>query len=539
MFLKTAFVASLSLIGLLTSAQNPGFEIAIEPLNITGLGGLQAYAFGQDNGKWLIVGGRLDGLHRRQPFAAFDIAGHNTQLIVVDPVSNQKWSAPLSSLPVSIQEQLQSTNMQFHQVGNRLYLTGGYGYSATLGDHTTFAKLTAVDVPATINAIIQGGALTPHFRQIAEPEFQVAGGHLSQINQTFYLVGGNKFLGRYNPMGPNHGPGFIQEYTNQIRTFQLTDDGTNISIVHLAQYTDSVQLHRRDFNVVQQILPNGNEGITAYSGVFQPGVNLPFLNSFTIDSTGYVVDHSFQQHYNHYHCGVLPLYSAINNEMHSVFFGGIAQFYDSAGVLIQDDNVPFVKTIARVTRNSAGVLSEHKLPVEMPNLLGAGAEFIPVTSLAHYPNEVIKLDDLPLDSTLVGYVYGGISSAAENIFFTNTGSESSASSQIFKVYVVKSANFAISEPSNEYAASLNVRVSPNPNEGTFTVRFHLETDRDAKILIRSADGKRVEQVELFGLKKGENAYRPLAKNFAVGGTYFVTVQTSGQEATQKVVVEAK
>jgi len=109
-------------------AQTPPFNISIEPINITGLGGLQAYAFGQYNGKWLIIGGRLDGLHRRQPFAAFDVAGNSNQLLVIDPVTHQKWSAPITSLSVALQERLSSTNMEFHQEGNFLYVVGGYGY---------------------------------------------------------------------------------------------------------------------------------------------------------------------------------------------------------------------------------------------------------------------------------------------------------------------------------------------------------------------------------------------------------------------------
>ncbi|MDD3665963.1 MAG: hypothetical protein PHQ65_11910, partial [Bacteroidales bacterium] len=60
-------------------------------MNIPELGGLQAYAFGQHDNKWLVVGGRLDGLHRRQPFADFSVEGNNNQLIVVDPVNLQKW----------------------------------------------------------------------------------------------------------------------------------------------------------------------------------------------------------------------------------------------------------------------------------------------------------------------------------------------------------------------------------------------------------------------------------------------------------------
>jgi hypothetical protein len=134
-------------------AQTTPFNIYLEPMNISGLGGLQAFAFGQDNGKWLIVGGRLDGLHRRQPWAAFDIEGNNNQLIVIDPVAQQKWSAPITSLSVSLQEQLSSTNLEFHQEGNYLYIIGGYGYNTTSAARKTFDNLTAIDVPAVINAV--------------------------------------------------------------------------------------------------------------------------------------------------------------------------------------------------------------------------------------------------------------------------------------------------------------------------------------------------------------------------------------------------
>ncbi len=108
------------------NAQTEPFEIVIEPVNISGLGGLQAFAWGQHDGKWLIIGGRLDGLHRRQPFASFSKDGHNNQLIVVDPEAKQNWSASLSSLPEEMQEQLSSTNMEFYQEGDYLYLAGGY-----------------------------------------------------------------------------------------------------------------------------------------------------------------------------------------------------------------------------------------------------------------------------------------------------------------------------------------------------------------------------------------------------------------------------
>lgn len=103
------------------------------------------------------------------------------------------------------------------------------------------------------------------------------------------------------------------------------------------------------------------------------------------------------------------------NEMNTVFFGGIAQYYDSLGILTQNNDVPFVKTIARVSRNVSGEMSEHKLPIEMPTFFGAGSEFIPNGSLPRYANGVFKYDSLSNDTTIIGYIYGGISSTAANI----------------------------------------------------------------------------------------------------------------------------
>jgi hypothetical protein len=510
------------------------FNIYIEPINISGLGGLQSYAFGQHNGKWLIVGGRLDGLHRRQPFAAFDIAGNNNQIIVIDPVSQQKWTASIASLSVALQEQLSSTNMEFYQEGNYLYIIGGYGYNTASSARKTFSNLTAIDVPSVINAVIDATSFTSYFRQISDTQFAVTGGHLKKINNTFYLIGGNRFDGNYNPMG---NPTYTQVYTDAIRKFNLTDNGTTITINHLPTITDATNLHRRDYNAVPQILPNGAEGITAFSGVFQPTVNLPFLNCVNIDSSTYIVNNTFQQYYNHYHCAVLPLYSASNNEMHNVFFGGIAQYYDSLGVLVQDNNVPFVKTIARVTRNSSGTMAEYKLPVEMPSLLGTGAEFIPIHSVPKFSNEVLKLDDFTDDSTLVGYIYGGISSTAANIFFTNTGTQSSASSQIFKVYVIKNSTVGIHDLNEQSVGTLKMQVFPNPNDGDFIVKFHLNKIAETKISLYSIDGKKIEARILNNLQIGENTFQRKMNNLNLGGKYILTIETPYEKATQKIIIK--
>jgi len=528
---QVTLLMGVFLIGNALFSQKDPFGIHIEPMTITGLGGLQAYAFGQDSGKWLIIGGRLDGLHRRQPFAAFDIAGNNNQLIVVDPATQQQWSAPLSSLSVALQEQLSSTNMEFHQTGNYLYIIGGYGYHAATASRKTFDKLTAVDVPAVIRAIIAGTSYTSYFRQISDPQFAVTGGHLKKINSTYYLVAGNQFDGNYNPMG---NPTYTQVYTNAIRKFEINDNGTTLSVKHLPTLTDVAQLHRRDYNAVPQILPDGSEGITVFSGVFQTTVDLPFLNSVTIDSLGYTVNTTFQQYYNHYHCAVVPLYSAATRDMHSVFFGGIAQYYDSAGVLVQDNNVPFVKTIARVTRDSLGGMAEYKLPIEMPSLLGAGAEFIPMPGIPQYNNEVLQLDAFTEDSTLVGYIFGGISSTAANIFFTNTGTQSSATNQLFKVYVIQNRLSSVHRLNTQSTGSLQVQVYPNPNAGSFVVKFHLKELAETKIILHSLDGKKVAEHVLQPSQVGENIFQE--QHSQLRGTYLLTVETPYESATQQISI---
>ena len=531
-----AFLVALLFITNTSVAQSAPFAVSIQPLNISGLSGIQSFAFAQDSSKWLIVGGRLDGLHRRQPWASFDVAGHNNLLIVVDPTTQLRWTAPLSALPVSIREQLSSTNMEFYQEGDYLYCIGGYGYSAAAADHTTYANLTAIKVSDVIQGVINGSVSSSHFRQITDPKFQVTGGSLKKIGANYYLLGGQKFIGRYNPMGPSHGPGFIQEYTNSIRKFSITDNGTTITINHLPSYTDSTNLHRRDYNAEAQILPNGEEGITMFSGVFQQAADLPFLNSVTVDSSNYTVNNAFQQYYNHYHCPTIPIYSESDKEMHTVFFGGIAQYYDNAGTLVQDNNVPFVNTIARVTRDSSGSMAEYKLPITMPALLGAGAEFIPNLNFPHFDNEVFKLDSLQSDSVLIGYIYGGISSTAANIFFTNTGTQSSASSQIFKVYLKQAIPLTIDELNASSKSSLNLITYPNPSEGQLNIEFTLKSKDDVTISINDAKGSLVSQFTLKDVAPGQNKHTTEINKLAKGGIYFLTLETSDHKVTRKLIL---
>lgn len=518
------------------AGQELPFSVKLNPINIEGLGGIQSFAFGQHGGKWLIAGGRLDGLHRRQPFASFDLAGHNNQLIVIDPNGKKFWKASLLGLPAEIQEQLSSTNMEFIQEGNMLYCLGGYGYSQLQQDHTTFAKITAIQVAETIKAISEGQPFNSYIRQYNEPIFQVCGGHLHKINETYYLLGGQKFIGRYNPMGPDHGPGFIQEYTNEIRKFNLIDDGLNLNIEHLSAYRDVENLHRRDYNAKEQIMPDGTEGITMFSGVFRSDVDLPYLNAVNVDASGYSVNDSFQQLFNHYHCATMPVYNAVNNEMHTVFFGGIAQYYMENGQIVKDDNVPFVKTIAGVTRHANGQMKEFVFPVTMPALLGAGSEFIPGQDVATYQNGVIKANELEKDTTTVGFIFGGISSSEPNIFFVNDGSQSEASNTIFEVQLIKSKTNTTQHSVGENKILYDLQLSPNPGTGSYQIKFKLSQSGSFDLKLHDLEGRIVDEKSKLSGVSGENRLYYEAPGNLIKGNYLLSITSKGVTNIVKLVL---
>ncbi len=421
-----------------------GYSLSLEPFVIEGFLGLQSYAAGQHEGKWLLIGGRTDGLHRRQPFASFSLSGNNTNIVVIDPQTKQSRTASIADLPPALNEQLQSTNMQSIQRGKTLYLIGGYGYSKSAGDHITHNKLTAVKVDCVVAAVQNGTTSAPCFRQIADPLFAVTGGQMGRIGDTYFLVGGQKFDGRYNPMGPDHGPGFSQEYTNKVTRFRIVDDGRTLIINSLVSATDKANLHRRDFNMLPQIFPDNSFGFTVFSGVFQVGANIPFTNTVDIYPTGHRVNDAFVQYLSHYHSAKVALYDASEKRMENIFFGGISQYEENAGTLTKNDDVPFTKVISKISRDKTGKMNETKLG-EMPGFLGASAEFFVNSQLPMYENEIVKINEIKGDRILLGYIVGGISTTRKSIFFSNSGVESEASNLVFKVWLTRTGQTKLSD----------------------------------------------------------------------------------------------
>jgi hypothetical protein len=435
----------------------------------------------------------------------------------------------MNTLPVPVFEQLQCTNMEFEQRGNTLYIIGGYGFSPTANDHITHSKLTAVDVPGAITAIKTGGSLVPHFRQVDDARMAVTGGYLGLLNDEFYLVGGQRFIGRYNPQGPDFGPGFIQQYTNAIRRFRVTDDGVTMSITDYVETVDTVNLHRRDYNLVAQVFPGGTQGFTAFTGVFQYVDNIPWLNTVDITPEGYAVVPGFEQLLNQYHTAHLPAWSQQEERMSTVFFGGIGRYYfDAEGQLWDDPNVPFVNTISRVERAANGTMTESAIG-SMPALLGSGAEFIIGQDVPQVFGGIIDLDALTGDTVVVGHVVGGIESSAANIFFINTGTQSDATTRLFRVLLVNDVGTgAPADPKEPELLRLNQRdgvlyidVAP-PVAGEVEIDL---LDSNGRLVHRILDARMVP-----GAQRLHTDVRDLAK-----GTYLVRFTQGGTQRTVRFI----
>ena len=232
-----------------------------------------------------------------------------------------------------------------------------------------------------------------------------------------------------------------------------------------------------------------------------------------------------------------PCNSAHKNEMHTVFFGGIAQYYDSAGIMVQNFDVPFVKTIARVTRDSSGKMTEYKLPIEMPTYLGAGSEFIPTPNIPRYRNGVIDLDALSDSSQFIGYIFGGIASTDKNIFFTDMDGLSEASALIFKVMLSKGQTTSTDQVNPYSQGNLNMVVHPNPNQGQFNVQFNLIRPSDVVLTVLTEGGSEILKKKFTNVPQGVNRIEVDLENISADGLVIIHLQSEGDRATQQVLIE--
>ncbi len=395
------------------SAQSVPFFLDLQEVNAPDLPAIHSFAKAQSGDKWLIVGGRIDGLHSLFPNLSFSFSEQNNNIFVIDTSTWNMWQSSLYNTLYQVRQSLSATNTEFFQRGNYLYVIGGFGYDSLNDEKKTFSTLTALDVNGLINEIVNGGnSLTQYIRQISDTMFTITGGKMQNIGDKLYLAGGQNFSGLYTKLNAGL---YVQHYTNSITSFDLADDGVNLLASNFIMNVDTENLHRRDLNAAPWISENNEEGFGVYGGVFQYDHNTPYQNPIYVTQGGNEIDFSFEQKMSQYQCPVIPLYDSVTNDMYSIFVAGMSLYYlDSATqTLTEDTLVPFIKDISTLIHHANGTTDEVLLPIQFPELGGTNAEFFQNASLEQYENGVIKLRTFT-EPTLLGYIFGGMTSIAGN-----------------------------------------------------------------------------------------------------------------------------
>ncbi|HSH65753.1 MAG TPA: hypothetical protein VLB84_08140, partial [Bacteroidia bacterium] len=272
--------------------QLPPFQLQLEPINGTLIPGLHSFAFAQAGDKWLFIGGRTNGLHGLNNNDGFPGEYKNDEIIVIDTVTWNFYAAGLNQLPCSIADPLRSTNMEYIQDGDYLYMVGGYGWDSIQEGYVTYPTISAIHISKMIDAVINSKPIAPFVRQATDTNLTVCGGDLVKLGSDFYLMFGHNFNGRYDKTSSVL---FTQVYSNRIKKFKLDDDGANIVLSNFSYETDTINFHRRDFTTCPIVKSDGTFAIGVYGGVFKKKADLPYLEPIILSENGTAEVTSYQQ----------------------------------------------------------------------------------------------------------------------------------------------------------------------------------------------------------------------------------------------------
>jgi len=139
-----------------------------------------------------------------------------------------------------------------------------------------------------------------------------------------------------------------------------------------------------------------------------------------------------------------------------------------------------------------------------------------------------------MDSVLVGYIYGGISSSEKNVFWSNAVLSSAANVWMEVYYYPELNNTVVNEHSLN---GLQWQIYPNPFNNKVVVQFNAMGSESVQLTWRDLSGRIIEQTQLNEVKKGKNDFVYEDKSNWLGGTFLLTIQVGNYTATQKVIFE--
>lgn len=521
-FLSVLFFFIAGLQAVFAQQQRLPFSVTLEEITHNDWPGLHSFAYGKWDGRWIIAGGRRDGLHTFLPPSPFPVTEANTDLWLLDPQTGDHWSKSIYTLPPLIAAQLRASNAEYFQRDKCLYIVGGYGADTLTDQKITFPSMLAIDLDMLTDILISEGDPAPAFRRYADTMFTVTGGEIEMLEDTILLFGGHVFTGDYTKPATSS---FTQVYTNTLTKFLLDDDGTDLLIHDVQHITDSINFHRRDLNFEPVMYAGEEKGLVAYSGVFQYDGDIPWPHALYFNSDGsYMEDTDFDQKTNNYTCPVMSVFDSSTNNFYATFFGGISQYYFNAtdSTLHQDLNIPFVKDITTLVRYADDSVRQFVNDISFDALLGSNAIFDIDADIAQYDDRIIKLHDLNGDY-FAGYIFGGISASLPN--FT----PSEASNRLFKVML----HYIPEEPPLHIPSiETYIQVYPNPAHDL----LHIQNNSGR--MIRSVQLCDAQGSVIYNEKQIAGHDEELTLNTASlsAGIYLLQIITDEGTAQKKIVI---
>lgn len=426
----------------LTSGLNYGIEMNLADTGSATLPTLQSFAAGSSGNYHVFVAGRTNGMHdfTQSGVTNFPPASQNTDIWVYDSVAKQSWSRSLndSSAGVSadVVNALSATATQSTQVGDTLYVAGGYVYESGVNAFKTFDTLTALDLGSAIDWVKTGtGSLATSVRQTSNSTLKVTGGEMHMAGGKTHLVFGQDFDGPYTP-------GRNGVYTKQVRSFDIVDDGTTLSIANATASTPDDAYRRRDMNIVKvgSNDPAGPE-IVALSGVFTETdgawtVPVEIAADGSTSMADPNLSTTFKQGLNGYNAPTVVLFSPTTGENNIITLGGISLVIFDGTNFVTDNNLPFTGQGSAIVRAADGTYLQYYLGDVYPDIIdgstgdpllfGSSTEFLLNSDLS-LVDGVVNLD-LIAGRTLLGHVFGGIAAEADH------GGDRAASDRMFEVW---------------------------------------------------------------------------------------------------------
>ncbi|MCB0549143.1 MAG: hypothetical protein KDD19_16310 [Phaeodactylibacter sp.] len=193
---------------------------------------MYGYAVGKYKDYLLIFGGSI----RSEADEKYANDFPNLDILMIDFRRNRAAAYTSGNLDGLLRDQISSTGMAYHQDGNTLYLLGGYGFSESNGQFITFPYLTAIDLQATVEALLDGKNPVANFFQICDERMAIFDATMDYDGEEFFLING-KSAYKLEPFSDT--PVYVEEpFTGQARSFRLKGAKESLEISQFQTWYD-------------------------------------------------------------------------------------------------------------------------------------------------------------------------------------------------------------------------------------------------------------------------------------------------------------